>query len=80
VGHRSTTALLDRKARLGSIQRLNLALFVHAQDDGVLGGIQVKGHDIHQLLFKLGIVTDLETNDPMGFEPCLLAPRSSGGG
>ena len=57
-----------REARLGPVQCLDLALFIHTQDDGVLGWIQVKRHDIHQLLFELWIVADLETYDPVRLE------------
>jgi len=60
------------KPRLGSIQSLNLALFICAQDNGVLGGIQVQSHDIHQLLFEMGVVADLETHYPMGLQPIQL--------
>jgi len=41
VGHRARAALLHRERRLRAIQRLDLALLVHAQNDRVLGRVQV---------------------------------------
>jgi hypothetical protein len=52
---------------------LNLAFLICAQDNGVLGRIQVHSHDIHKLLFETGIVADLETHYPMGFESIQLS-------
>ena len=41
VGHGFCAALLDRQPRLSAVQRLNLALFIHAQDDSVFGRVQI---------------------------------------
>jgi hypothetical protein len=38
--------------RGGTIQRLNLALFVHAQDQGTLGRVQIKPNDVADLIDK----------------------------
>ena len=40
VRHRTTAALLQRQARLGAVQGLNLALLVNAQNQGMLRGIE----------------------------------------
>ena len=69
VGHRPTASLLNWMDWLGSVQLLDLTLLIHAQNDGVLGRVQLEGHDIHQRLFKLCIVADVETDDPVRFEP-----------
>ena len=60
VGHGAATAFLDRQAGLGAVQRLNLALLVGAQHEGVLGRIQVQADDVFQLLRELGIAAELE--------------------
>ena len=54
VGHGAAAALLHRQAGLGAVQSLNLALLVGAQDDGVLGRIQIQADDVLQLLLELG--------------------------
>jgi len=41
MGHGSAAPLLDRQAGLGPVQGLNLALLVGAQNDSVLGWIQL---------------------------------------
>jgi hypothetical protein len=38
------------KERLGAIEGLNLRLLVHAQNHGFLGRIEVKPHDVADLL------------------------------
>jgi len=72
VGHRAAAALLQRKPRLASVQGLDLRLLIDTQDDGVIWRIQIQAHDFHQLLFKMGIITDLETHDTMRFEAVLF--------
>src|SRR5947208_9605748 len=42
VGHCAASPLLDRQPRLRAIQRLNLALFVYAQDDRLLRGFRYR--------------------------------------
>jgi hypothetical protein len=42
VGQRPTAALLDREARLGAVQGLDLALLVDAEDQGLVGRVQVQ--------------------------------------
>src|SRR3954469_5846378 len=46
VGHRTAAALFHRQARLCPVKRLNLALFVDRQDDGMLGRIDVEPDDV----------------------------------
>src|SRR5215510_14333789 len=68
VGHRRRAALLQRKARLGAIQRLNLALFVDAQHQRSIRWIHVEPDDISHLLFELWIVRYLEPTYQMRLE------------
>ncbi len=49
VRHGSGAALLHRQARLGAVQRLDLALLVDREHDGVLGRIDVEPDHIAQL-------------------------------
>lgn len=35
MGHRATAPLLQRQSRLRSVERLDLALFIDRQDDGM---------------------------------------------
>ncbi len=53
---------------LGPIQRLNLALFVDAEDHGVLRRRQIQAHDIAHLLDKQRIGRKLEGLGAMGLE------------
>ena len=46
VGQSPAAALLHRQARLGAIQSLNLALFIHAQYDRLLRGIQIQTNHV----------------------------------
>ena len=49
VGHGSGAALLHRQAGLGAVERLDLALFVDRQDDGVRRRIDIEPDDVAQL-------------------------------
>ena len=60
VGHRSRPALLDRQRRLRAVERLDLALFVHAQDDRVLRRVQVQPDHVDELLLEPLVVGELE--------------------
>ena len=42
----------QRQQRLGAIERLDLALLIHAQHDSALGRIEIKTDDITHLLDK----------------------------
>jgi len=50
VRHGAGAPALHRQARLGAVERLDLALLVAAEHDGVLGRVEVKPHDIDQRL------------------------------
>jgi hypothetical protein len=54
-------ALLDGQSRLSPIQRLNLALFIDAEHDRLLGRIQIKPHHVCHLFQKLWIARQLES-------------------
>ena len=49
MGDRPAASLLQRQPRLGAVEGLDLALFVHRQHDGMGGRIDVETDDIAQL-------------------------------
>lgn len=72
VRHGATAAPLQRKAWLGAVEGLDLALLVDAQDQGLVRGIEVEPDDIVELLDKLLVPAELEGPDEMGLETMLL--------
>ena len=60
VGHSAQTPLLHGQARLGAVERLDLAFLVYGQDDGVGGRIDVKPNDIAQFADEVRVVRELE--------------------
>ena len=68
VGHRPALAGLDRQARLGAVEGLDLALFVNGDDDGVHGRVHVEADDVFDLLRELGIVGAFECAQAMRLE------------
>src|SRR6185312_3589157 len=58
----------ERQAGLGSIERLDLALLVNRQDDGVRRRIDIETDDIPQFADEVWIPGELELADPMRFE------------
>ncbi len=55
VRHRPALAGLDRQARLGAVEGLDLALFVDGDDDGVHGRLHVEADDVLDLLGEFGM-------------------------
>ena len=68
VGHRPALAGLDRQARLGAVEGLDLALFVDGDDDGVHGRVHVEADDVFDLLREFGIVGAFERAQAMRLE------------
>ena len=54
-----------RQERLGSIERLNLALFIDAENHRALGRRQIKPDDVAQFLHEQGVGRELEAFRPM---------------
>ena len=69
VGHGSAAAFLHRQAGLSAVQCLNLALFVGAQHQGMLGWIQIQADDVFQFLGELGSRLSLKVLTWCGFSP-----------
>ena len=61
VGDALNVAKPERQHRLRAFQRLNLALLVDAQHDGVIGWIEVEADDVPDLVDEQRIGRKLET-------------------
>ena len=75
VGHSTGKALLDRQAGLCSVERLDLALFVDAEDHGVRRRIDEEADDVAQLVDELRILGELELANGCGCNPCARQMR-----
>ena len=71
VRHRSGPALLQGQARLGAVERLDLALLVDAQYQGSVWRVHVEPDDVGHFLLELRVVRDLEPLDEMRLEASL---------
>ncbi len=69
MGHRAGAPFLERQAGLRAVQRLDLALLVAAEDERVLGRIQIQPDHILELFGKARIVGDFEGARQMRLEP-----------
>ena len=85
VGHRPGLAGLERQARLGAVERLDLALLVDRQHDGVARRRQVEADDVRELGDELRVAAALEGADAMRLQlvgrpdPLHRAQRQPGG-
>ena len=69
VGHRAAPSLLHGQSSLGPVERLNLALFVNAQNDSLIRWIEVQARHIGQLLHEPFVIRELKCLDPVRLEP-----------
>jgi hypothetical protein len=65
VGHGSSASFLHRQAGLSAVERLNLALLVDREHDGMVRRIDVEPDDVMQLGGELRIVGELELANAM---------------
>src|SRR5450756_1545990 len=65
VGHRSSTARLHRQTGLGAVERLDLALLINREDDGMGWWIDIEAYNIAQLVDKLRVGGELELFHPV---------------
>ena len=65
VGHGSGTALLHRQTGLGAVERLDLALLIDREDDGMGGRIDIEADDVAQLVDKFRVGGELELFQPV---------------
>src|SRR5258705_13874505 len=68
MGYGASAPLFHRQTRLGAIKRLNLALLIDRQDNGVVGRVDVEADDLVQFGGKLRIVGQLELTHPVRLE------------
>jgi len=68
VGHGLAAPLFERQTGLGAVERLDLALLIHRQDDGVGGRIDVEADDVANLGGELRIVGQLELTPAVRLE------------
>ena len=64
---------------MGPVQGLDLRLLVDAQHHGVVGGMEVKSHDISDLLDEEGVVGELERARQMRLDAKEREPALHGG-
>ena len=77
VGRALGRAGQHRQDRLGAIQRLDLALLIHAQDDRALGRVQVQAADVIDLLDELRVGGELELLLAVRLQPERLPGRAT---
>ena len=68
MGHRAGAALLQRQAGLGAVERLDLALLVDREHDGVRRRVEVEPDHVTQFLDEPRIVRELELPDAVRLE------------
>ena len=72
VRHGAAPTVLHREARLGAIQGLDLAFLIHAEDEGMLGRVQLQAYDILHVLLEVRIPAERERADPLRLEAVCL--------
>src|SRR6516162_48336 len=65
MGHRAATAALHRQPGLGAVERLDLALLIDRQHQGMLRRIDIEADDILDLGGKFRVARQLEGAHPM---------------
>ena len=69
VSHRPCPAFLHGQPGLAAVERLNLAFFVDAEDDGLLGRVQVEPDNVLQLFEEPGSIESLKFLTRCGLRP-----------
>lgn len=70
--HCSTATFLQGQTGLGSVQSLDLAFLIHAQNQRLVWRIQIKPHDVAQLLHEPLVTAEFEGPDQMRLQIVLL--------
>ena len=68
VGDGGGPPLLHRQTRLGAVARLNLALLIDRQYDGMVRRIDIEADDVAQLGDELRVIGQLELTHPVGLQ------------
>ena len=78
MGHGAGTARLHRQARLGAVERLDLALLVDRQHHGMRRRIDIQPDDVLDLRGEVGIGRELENLDEVGAAVPRISYRPGG--
>lgn len=73
----AATAFLERQARLGVVESLDLSLFLHAQHQVLVRGIETEPDDVGQLLDKVLVAAELEVLSQCGLRRCCFQMHCS---
>ena len=73
--HRTGAALLHRQARLGAVERLDLALLINRQHDGVSGRIDIEPDNVLEFGGELRMFDSLNCRTRCGWRPWLRQMR-----
>jgi hypothetical protein len=65
MSHRAAAAALERQARLGAVEGLDLAFLIDRQDQGMGGRIDVEADDVADLVGEARIIRQLELPHPV---------------
>src|SRR3954447_27086813 len=65
MGHRAGAALLHRQAGLGTVESLDLAFFIDAQDQRFLWGMEIEPDDVLDFGGEVLVARDLERLNEM---------------
>src|ERR1022692_4032468 len=72
MGISAAAPLLERQTRLRPVQRLDLALFIQAENQALFRWIEIETHHVGQFLQKAHIAGEFESAAQMGFEIVFL--------
>lgn len=78
MGLRPDVPDAKRQPRLSALKRLALRLLVAAEDDGLLGRVQVEADDIPELRHELWILRHLERPGQMRLDVVPVPDRANG--
>jgi hypothetical protein len=77
VGDCAGAPLLHWQARLGAVERLDLALLIDRQDDGVVRRIDIEPDDVAQFGDELRVIRQLELTQARLDAPAISYSRSA---
>ena len=66
MGHRAAPTFDDGQAWLSSVECLNGRLFIQAENQCVVGRIEIKTNDIPEFFFEVRVVAEFECLDKVG--------------
>src|SRR4030042_1085254 len=78
MSHGFSPPALHWQTRLGTIKSLNLALFINAQDKGVIRRVKIQPHNVLEFIHESGVPTELEAPNQVRFQPMLFPDAADG--